>query len=218
MTRYAIPALIALLLGSIYWIDRVTTQRDLAVMDATAARDTLAQVTATAYRKEAEAVEQKALNTIMGQRYANLQAQLRKRDEKPSFIAQATITARDDSGHAALVGRSAMHDSIAAMSVSIPDSVFDFIMRSGRHDVTGRVRIPSSISMVIRDDPLRLGIVITERKGAQPTLYVDVGDSTLTIGDLDVKFVPRKRSLWDRHDGKIALIIGGVIGVLAGSL
>lgn len=196
---------IAIVLAAAYWIDALTDQRDSAQAERDAWADSTRQITATAQARMAELVTARELNQRIG---AELADALKRVNAKPTSIVRTVIEARTETLTVAL------RDTIVG---STPQ--WTFAERFGRYSASGAVSPATrSLSMAILADPIALSVVLARTAKGNIIGVVDSPDTTLRI-TLDVQAVQPDRPTWlERHDGKIGLVIGGLVGVLMKSL
>jgi len=205
MTRYAVPALIAIVLAAAYWIDSLTDQRDSAQAERDAWADSTRQLTATAQARMADLVTQRELNRRLG---SELTVALNRVDAKPTSVVRTLIETRVESLTVTL------HDTLIG---EVPQWTFN--ERFGRYKASGSVwPATRSLSLAIQADPITLSVIMARTAKGNIIGVVDSPDTTLRI-TLDVQAVQPDRPSWlERHDRKIGLVFGGLVGVILKSL
>ncbi len=204
MTRYAVPALIALLLGWVWWSDRTAYQTLQAEHDALAGRNLT--LTQTATGRLAELQTERALTRQIG---ADLSSALAKLNAKPKTLIQTVIVARPETTTVAL------RDTIIG---STPQ--WTFSDRIGPYRASGSVWPETKkMTLAIERDPISMAVVVARTKAGNWLGVVNLPDSTLKVGTIDVQVVQPDQPGWlSRNRGKIGLVTGGIIGVLLKSL
>lgn len=219
MTNYRTPVLIVVVLAGIiaYREYEHTRERDAAYHAGQASQaDTLRALSATSAIIRAREVDREAVLVGLLRDNEALANEVRRAKPKSIVGAAVTLVARPDSVEGILIPVAPDTTSVTASpDVGRADSTFMFHIRSGRHDVTGQVIVPRSISMRIQDDPIRLKFLATQDKFRVWSVAVDTQDSLLRVESIEALFVERKPGWFERRKFWIgAATTGAVVAIV----
>ena len=220
MTNYRTAALIVFVLAGIiaYREYEHIRERDAAYHAGQASQaDTLRALSATTAIIRAREVDREAVLVGLLRDNDALKAEISTSRPKSIVGAAVSLVARPDSGEGNLipVAPDSTHEQIGFVpelpDVGRADSTFMFHVRSGRHDVTGQVIVPRSISMRIQDDPIRLKFLATQDRYRVWSVAVDTQDSLLRVESIEAQFIDRKPGWIERQKFWIGSVLGTVI-------